>query len=407
MVAKVDVLDPAPAPRHGPPARPRDRPGDRRLRARAGERLPHPRLLLRRRALDGRAEFRPARSAPSPACSPSSPTSARSPASCSRSASRWSSSGLNWTWVVVVLAIFIIGQFVEGYILPPKLVGDRVGLHPVWLMFALFAFGYLFGFVGLLLAVPLAAAVGVLVRFALKQYLSSSLYRREAAPERLMRSRTGAAARPRPAARGELPARRFPAVGRRMRPRSLSSTPGRAGRTASPPSSARRDRARAISPRSGRSERAPGSIGARARTRRRAAARDRCAGAGGPASRAGVDEAALFHLLNLAKEEDCYVLLTAARRLDSGFALADLASRLRAVPVAALGAARRRAARRRAGQALRRPPARRGRGGGRAISCRAWNARWRRPAPSSPGSIAAALSRGRAVTAPIGCRIGR
>jgi predicted PurR-regulated permease PerM len=61
-------------------------------------------------------------------------------------------------------------------VLSPKLVGDRVGLHPVWLMFALFAFGYLFGFVGLLLAVPLAAAVGVLVRFALRRYLQSPIY---------------------------------------------------------------------------------------------------------------------------------------------------------------------------------------------------------------------------------------
>src|SRR5215210_8103341 len=58
----------------------------------------------------------------------------------------------------------------------PKLVGGRVGLHPVWLMFALFAFGYVFGFVGLLLAVPLAAAAGVLVRFALRKYLSSPIY---------------------------------------------------------------------------------------------------------------------------------------------------------------------------------------------------------------------------------------
>jgi predicted PurR-regulated permease PerM len=55
-------------------------------------------------------------------------------------------------------------------------VGKSVGLHPVWLMFALFAFGYLLGFVGLLLAVPLAAAAGVLVRFGLRQYLASRLY---------------------------------------------------------------------------------------------------------------------------------------------------------------------------------------------------------------------------------------
>jgi predicted PurR-regulated permease PerM len=82
----------------------------------------------------------------------------------------------DWTWVVVVACIFFVGQFIESYILSPKLVGERVGLHPVWLMFALFAFGYLLGFVGLLLAVPLAAATGVLVRFALSQYLASPLY---------------------------------------------------------------------------------------------------------------------------------------------------------------------------------------------------------------------------------------
>jgi predicted PurR-regulated permease PerM len=81
-----------------------------------------------------------------------------------------------WTPVLVVAAIFFAGQFLEGYVLSPKLVGDSVGLHPVWLMFALFAFGYLFGFVGMLLAVPLAAAFGVVARFALRQYLASPLY---------------------------------------------------------------------------------------------------------------------------------------------------------------------------------------------------------------------------------------
>ena len=76
----------------------------------------------------------------------------------------------------LVAAIFGVGQFLEGNFLSPKLVGKSIGLHPVWLMFALFAFGYAFGFVGLLLAVPLAAAVGVLVRFGLRQYLASLLY---------------------------------------------------------------------------------------------------------------------------------------------------------------------------------------------------------------------------------------
>jgi predicted PurR-regulated permease PerM len=81
-----------------------------------------------------------------------------------------------YTPILIVLAIFFIGQFIEGYVLAPKLVGESVGLHPVWLMFALFAFGSLFGFVGLLIAVPLAAIIGVLVRFALRRYLASPLY---------------------------------------------------------------------------------------------------------------------------------------------------------------------------------------------------------------------------------------
>lgn len=79
--------------------------------------------------------------------------------------------------IAVIVAIFVAGQFIEGNFLSPKLVGGSIGLHPVWLMFALFAFGYVFGFVGLLLAVPMAAAAGVLVRFALNQYLASKLYR--------------------------------------------------------------------------------------------------------------------------------------------------------------------------------------------------------------------------------------
>jgi predicted PurR-regulated permease PerM len=88
----------------------------------------------------------------------------------------------DWLWVVATLAIFVFGQFVEGNILSPKLVGASVGLHPVWLMFALLAFGSLFGFVGLLLAVPLAAAVGVVARHALRRYLASPLYHGASVP---------------------------------------------------------------------------------------------------------------------------------------------------------------------------------------------------------------------------------
>lgn len=83
----------------------------------------------------------------------------------------------DWPWIVAVAGVFFAGQFLEGNILQPNLVGKSVGLHPVWLMFALFAFGAIFGFVGLLIAVPAAAAVGVLVRFALDRYLNSPLYR--------------------------------------------------------------------------------------------------------------------------------------------------------------------------------------------------------------------------------------
>ena len=88
----------------------------------------------------------------------------------------------DWLWIGAVLAVFFTGQFLEGNILSPKLVGEAVGLHPVWLMFALFAFGSLFGFVGLLIAVPVAATLGVLARFALRRYLASPLYRGEAPP---------------------------------------------------------------------------------------------------------------------------------------------------------------------------------------------------------------------------------
>jgi predicted PurR-regulated permease PerM len=82
----------------------------------------------------------------------------------------------DWKRISLVVAIFLVGQFIEGNIVSPKFVGERVGLHPVWLIFAMFAFGYLFGFVGLLIAVPLGAAIAVLLRFALRQYFASPLY---------------------------------------------------------------------------------------------------------------------------------------------------------------------------------------------------------------------------------------
>ena len=73
--------------------------------------------------------------------------------------------------------IFALGQFFEGNIITPRLVGKSVGLHPVWLIFALSVFGALFGFVGMLVAVPVAAMIGVLIRFGIERYKDSRLYR--------------------------------------------------------------------------------------------------------------------------------------------------------------------------------------------------------------------------------------
>ncbi len=81
-----------------------------------------------------------------------------------------------WHGVGQVLAIFLFGQIVEGYLIYPHLLGNRVELHAVWVIFALFAAGIAFGFLGVLLAVPLAAAVGVVARYWLRRYLESPLY---------------------------------------------------------------------------------------------------------------------------------------------------------------------------------------------------------------------------------------
>ncbi|MBN2906312.1 MAG: AI-2E family transporter [Rhodobacteraceae bacterium] len=82
-----------------------------------------------------------------------------------------------WWFIAGVAAVFMMGQVIEGNVLTPKLVGGSVGLHPVWLIFALSAFGAVFGFVGMLVAVPVAAVLGVLTRFAIAQYMDSRLYR--------------------------------------------------------------------------------------------------------------------------------------------------------------------------------------------------------------------------------------
>jgi predicted PurR-regulated permease PerM len=80
------------------------------------------------------------------------------------------------TRVLIVAGVYLLGHLVEGNVVTPTLVGDRVKLHPMWIIFALMAGGALFGFTGVLLAVPVAAVTGVLVRFGLRQYLASGFY---------------------------------------------------------------------------------------------------------------------------------------------------------------------------------------------------------------------------------------
>lgn len=85
----------------------------------------------------------------------------------------------NWPEVlpiVMVAGVFLAGQALDAALLAPQIVGSKVGLHPVWLIFSLLVFSYLFGFLGLLVAVPVAAAIGVLVRFGLDTYMRSSVY---------------------------------------------------------------------------------------------------------------------------------------------------------------------------------------------------------------------------------------
>ena len=92
-----------------------------------------------------------------------------------------------WEAAAVIGAIFAVGQVAENGFLSPKLIGDRVNLHPVWVIFALLAFGKLFGFLGVLLAVPAAAVTGVMVRFAMSRYLGSSFYDTDTRPRRKRR----------------------------------------------------------------------------------------------------------------------------------------------------------------------------------------------------------------------------
>ena len=83
----------------------------------------------------------------------------------------------DWWMIAAVFAVFQVGQILEGNVLTPMLIGNSVGLHPVWLILALSVFGSIFGFIGLLVAVPLAASLGVLIRYIASQYKDSRLYK--------------------------------------------------------------------------------------------------------------------------------------------------------------------------------------------------------------------------------------
>ena len=85
----------------------------------------------------------------------------------------------DWTHVLLVCGVFAVGQLLEGYVLVPKLVGDKIGLHPVAVMFAVLAGGYLFGFLGVLLALPAASVIMVLLRYLIERYRLSELYNEE------------------------------------------------------------------------------------------------------------------------------------------------------------------------------------------------------------------------------------
>lgn len=85
--------------------------------------------------------------------------------------------GADWVALGQVFGVFVVVQIIEGGFLTPRMIGSRVGLHPVWVLFAIFAGGQIMGFVGILIALPAAAAIGVLVRFAVERYLESDLHK--------------------------------------------------------------------------------------------------------------------------------------------------------------------------------------------------------------------------------------
>ncbi|MBR1904759.1 MAG: AI-2E family transporter [Alphaproteobacteria bacterium] len=81
-----------------------------------------------------------------------------------------------WPKILAVIAVFLVGQFLEGNFLTPKLVGENIGLHPVWVMFALLSGGVLLGLLGMIIAVPVAACLGVFLRYLIENYKRSEIY---------------------------------------------------------------------------------------------------------------------------------------------------------------------------------------------------------------------------------------
>ena len=268
-----------------------------------------------------------------------------------------------------------------------------MGLHPVWLILALSVFGTLFGFAGLLVAVPVAAALGVIWRFLVERYRESALFTGQAPPERRRALSRVAAARPGPS--GPAGARAGGLLRRRRRTswRWRRSTPGRAGPAGGWRWRGPRVRARRTSPMSGRRGAGRAILAdprGRARSRRAAAATRRWRSrtwTGWRGTRAA--EEALFHLCNrLAAGGGSLMVSGREPPARWPLALPDLASRLGAARGGAARAAGRRPAGGGAGQALRRPAARGGAGTRSAISSAAWSARSRRPSgwwPTSTG----------------------
>lgn len=101
----------------------------------------------------------------------------------------WFQTG-EFSYVGIIAAIFLVGQFVEGNILSPKLLGDKVGMHPLWVIFAVMAGGQVYGIVGMLLAVPVTASIGVLVSFFIEKYKKSAYFKQTSSETQQKRVRT-------------------------------------------------------------------------------------------------------------------------------------------------------------------------------------------------------------------------